>query len=249
MGRFCFNFIRGIIICANLFVTSLACLLIYVSFSAMDQDFGMDTLNDNHPKVVHAYISAISAGVGIITALLSLLGLFGAIRKSKSALGMYAAIIFFMISILAIVVVLTLTMKTNGVIYRDVDKSMVNTTVSMYNHTDINNVRTRILDHLQKKLSCCGINSPNDWKDYGIHKIPRSCCSNQVDTDFSVKQPFKYCEQSDFKIGCWRAMTDYFHSNLSTARMILYAMIGFGLFCSLAACSMVKTLKRSLEVV
>lgn len=215
----------------------------------MDQDFGMDTLNDNHPKVVHAYISAISAGIGIITALLSLLGLFGAIRKSKSALGMYAAIIFFMISILAILVVLTLTMKSNGVIYRDVDKSIVNTTVTMYSHVDMNNVKTRVIDRLQQELSCCGINSPNDWKEYSLRKIPKSCCSNLVDTDLTFKPPFKYCEQSDFKVGCWRAMTDYFHSNLSTVRVILYVLIGFGLLCSLAACSMVKTLKRSIEVV
>lgn len=249
MGRFCFSLMRGVLIFTNLSVTSLACLLIYVSFSAMDQDFGMDTLNDNHPKVVHAYMSAISAGVGIITALLSLIGLFGAIRKSKSALGMYAAIIFFMISMLAILLVLTLTMKTNGVVYRDIDKSLVNTTVTMYNHTDVTNVRTQVLDHLQQKLSCCGINSPSDWKDYGIHKMPKSCCATPIDTDFSFKPPFKYCEQSDYKTGCWRAMTDYFHSNLSTFRIILYAMIGFGLACSLAACSMVKTLKRSSEVV
>lgn len=227
-------------------MATLASLLIYVSFSAMDHDFGMDTLNDNHPKVVHTYISAISAGVGIIIALLSLLGLFGAIKKSKSALGMYAAIIFFMISMLAILVVITLTMKNTGVVYSNVDKSIVNTTVNVYSHTDVNDVKTRVLDHIQRKLSCCGINSPNDWKEYGLHKIPKSCCSNPLESN----QPlFKYCEQSEFKAGCWRAMTDYFHANLATARTVLYVIIGFGLICSLAAFFMVRTLKRSLEVV
>lgn len=230
----------------NLIVGALAGLLIYVSFSAMDQDFGMDTLNDNHPKVVHAYISAISAGVGIIIALLSLLGLFGAIKKSKSSLGMYAAIIFFMIAVLAVFAVVTLTMKNTGATYKDFDRSIVNTTVALYNHTDSNDIKTRILDQIQKRLSCCGVNSPNDWKDYGIHKIPKSCCSNHTE---SIQPLFKFCEQSEHNTGCWKAMTDYFHANLSTARLFLYIIIGFGLICSLGAFSMVRTLKRSLEVV
>lgn len=246
MSRFCFNLIRGLIILENIIVATLASLLIYVSFSAMDHDFGMDTLNDNHPKVVHTYISAISAGVGIIIALLSLLGLFGAVKKSKSALGMYAAIIFFMISMLAILLGITLTMRNTGVVYSNVDRSIVNTTVNVYSHTDVNDVKTRVLDHVQRRLSCCGINSPHDWKEFGQQKIPKSCCTNHIESN----QPqFKYCEQSDYKVGCWRAMTDYFHANLASARMVLYVMIGFGLICVLAAFFMVRILRRSSEVV
>lgn len=246
MGRLCFGVIRTLIILENLIVATLASLLIFVSFSAMDQDFGMDTLNDNHPKVVHTYISAISAGVGIIIALLSLLGLFGAIKKSESALGMYAAIIFFLVSILAVLAIFTLTMQNTGVVYKDVDKSIVNTTIAIYNHTDLNDVKTRVLDQIQRRLSCCGINSPDDWKNYGWRKIAKSCCTVQLE---SAQPLFKYCEQSDHKVGCWRALTDYFHANLSSARTILYVIIGFGLTCSLAAFSMVRTLRRSLEVV
>lgn len=246
MGRFCFGFVRTLIIIENIMVATVATLLIYVSFSAMDQDFGMDTLNDNHPKVVHAYISAISAGVGIIILLVSLLGLFGSIKRSKSALTMYAAIILFMVLMLAVMVIVSLTMRNSGVVYKDVDRSIVNTTVAVYNHTDLSDTKTRLLDQIQRRLSCCGINSPNDWKEYGLHKIPKSCCSNHLESN----QPlFKYCEQSDHKIGCWRAMTDYFHANLSSARLLLYFLIGFGLTCSFAAFYMIQTLKKSLEVV
>lgn len=235
------------IILENLVVATLASLLIYISFSAMDHDFGMDALNDNHPKVVHAYISAISAGIGIIILLLSLLGLFGSIKKSESALAMYAAIIFFMVTILAIMVIFTLTMQKNGTVYKDVDRSIVNTTIAVYNHSDPTDIKTTVLDQIQKRLSCCGINSPADWKDYGpTRKIAKSCCATQIEASNPF---FKYCEQSDYKIGCWKAITDYFHANLSAARTILYILIAFGLTCSLAAFSMLKSLKRSLEVV
>lgn len=216
----------------------------------MDQDFGLDTLNDNHPKNVHTYIAAICAGVGIIIALVSMLGLFGSIRKSKSALAMYTAIIIFMLVLLSVVVVITITMQNNGRTgaNKDLDKSIVNATVYIYNYTSPNDFRTKALDQIQKQLSCCGINSANDWKDYGqIRKIPRSCCSNHVET----QQPalFKYCEQSEFKTGCWKAMTDLFHSNLASVRTLLYVLIGFSFTCSLASISMIRTLRRRSEVV
>lgn len=246
MGRFCFGLTRSFLILENLFIVIMAGLLIYVSFSAMDQDFGMDTLNDNHPRVVHTYISAISAGVGIIIALMSILGLFGAMRKSESALVMYTAIIFLMLIFLSILVVISLTKQNNGVVYKDFDKSMVNATVSIYNHTNSNDFRTRVFDQIQKRMSCCGINSPNDWREYGLRKIPKSCCANHLE---SLQPMFKYCEQTDFKIGCWRAMTDYFHAHLSAFRTVLYILIVVGFTCSIAAISMIRTLRRRFEVV
>lgn len=250
MGRLCFGLNRSFLMIENFIVLTSASLLIYISFSAMDQDFGMDTLNDNHPKVVHTYISAICAGVGIIIALMSILGLFGAMRKSESALAMYTAIIFFMLIILCVLVVVTITMQNNGrqVIYKDLDKSVVNATVNIYNFTTPNDFRTKALDQIQRRLSCCGINSPNDWRDYGqIRKVPRSCCSNTAET--SQPALFRYCEQSEFKIGCWKAMTDFFHSNLASARTSLYVLIGFSFICSLASISMIRTLRQRSEVV
>lgn len=248
MGRLCFGLTRTFLILVNFIIVFLACLLIYISFSALDQDFGMDTLNDNHPKVVHTYISAISAGVGIIIALMSLLGLFGSLRKSESALAMYSAIIFFMIIILTLLIILSLTVRKDTAAYRDIDKSIVNTTVHIYNFTNVNDFRTKALDQIQKRLSCCGINSPNDWRDYGqIRKIPRSCCSTHLETN----QPalFKYCEQSDHKVGCWKAMTDYLDANISSVKTFLYVLNGFGLMCSLASLYMIRIIRRRFEVV
>lgn len=246
MSQICFSFVRCLIIIENLFVSLMAIYLIYLSLSAIDGDFGLDTLQDNHPKNVHAYIAAISLGVGIIIALLSLLGLIGAIKKSRSILTMYGSIIFFMIIMLGIAAALTVAIKADGVVYKDVDKNLVNSTISVYNYTDSNDIKTKFIDSMQKRLSCCGINSPNDWKDYGLRKIPKSCCSNHIESTLPL---FKYCEQTEFRIGCWRAITDSFHSNLSTVRAVLYIIIGFGLSCVLAAYFLVRFLRQSLEVV
>lgn len=264
MSRFCFGLMKFLIIVENVIVALLATGLIYVSISAVDKDHGMDTLNDSHPKVVHNYISLISAGVGIIILLLSSLGLFGALTKSKTLLYMYAGIVFSMIFILAVIAGITLTIRTSGAKYKDVDKGIINETIAIYKHAQPEDIKTRLLDQLQERLQCCGINSPNDWKDFGQHKIAKSCCINRIESSIttltttsssvaSTNQTglpsFKYCEQSDYKIGCWPALTDYFHANLSAVRSMLYVIIGVGLVSSICAFFMSRTIKQRLEVV
>lgn len=243
MRRLFFTIIRSLVIIVNLIIAALACLLIYVSFNAFDQDYGFD---DSQPRLVHIYASFICAGLGLIVALLTLLGLFGAIKKSKSILTTYTAIIILMVSILAIMVIVTYTLDTKGSSYKELDKSIVNSTVIVYNHVDPSDIKTRFIDKIQKSLSCCGLNSPNDWTEYSLHKIPKSCCSDPVESSLPS---FKYCAESDHKNGCWRAILDYFHANLGSFRTILYTLIAFCVVCIGAACFMIGTLKRSLDVV
>lgn len=258
----------------NLLITALALLLIYVSFNFFNQDYELDTFADiggggpngsegtNHPRLMHTYVSIICAGIGVIVALIALLGLLGALRKSKTILGTYALIILFLISILLVMIILTYTMNGSGQAsgngtsstsstsgqsnYREIDKSYVNSTVVVYNYVDSNDIKTRIIDNIQRSFACCGVNSPNDWTEYSLHKIPKSCCSEPVESSLPV---FKYCAESDHKIGCAKVLMDHFYANLPTVRAILYLLISFGLICSAAAGFMIRTLKGPLDVV
>lgn len=243
MRRLFFSVVRSLVIIVNLIIATLACLLIYVSFNAFDQDYGLD---DSQPRLVHVYASVICAGLGLIVALLTILGLFGAIRKSKSILTTYAAILIFTVSILAIMVIFTYTLDTRGSSYKELDKSIVNSTVIVYNYVDPSDIKTRFIDKIQKSLSCCGLNSPNDWTEYSLHKIPKSCCSEPVESSLPV---FKYCAESDYKNGCWKAILDYFHANLASFRTILYTLVAFCVICIGAAFFMIRTLRKSLDVV
>lgn len=241
-----FSIIRSLVIIVNLIIATLACLLIYVSFNAFDQDYGIDGLNDNQPRWIHIYATFICAGLGLIIALISILGLYGAIKKSKSILATYAAIIIFMVSILSIMVIITYSVDTRGSAYKDLDKSIVNSTIIVYNYVDSSDIKTRFIDKIQKSLSCCGLNSPNDWTEYSLHKIPKSCCSDPVESNLPA---FKYCAESDYKNGCWKAIMDYFHANLVSFRTILYTLIVFCIICIGAAYFMIRTLRKSLDVV
>ena len=250
MRQTCFGITRSLIIVINLIITALAFLLIYVSFKAFDQDYEFNEaiLNETQSSYIHTYVSIICAGFGLIIALLSILGLYGSLKKSKSVLGTYAAIVFFMISLLFVIVIYTYSLNSalQSKAYKEIDKSFVNSTVVVYNYVDSSDMRTKIIDSIQKSFACCGVNSPNDWIEYSLHKIPKSCCSDPVESSLPV---FKYCAESDHKIGCWRALTDHFHANLSSVRTVLYIFMAFGLICSAAACFMIRTLKRQLDVV
>lgn len=230
----------------NLVVTAIAMYLLYASISAFDRDFGLDSLNDSHPNVVHTYISIIGAGTGVIIALLSLIGFCGAVKKSRAALTLYAAIIFMMVVFLIMMVTLTFQMSDQQSGLKELDKGTVNATITMYDFTNPNDIKTKGWDRLQKQLKCCGVNSPSDWSEYSLHKIPPTCCKEPTESSLPV---FQYCVESDFKVGCYKTIIDLFYANIDKFRIMLCILIVFGISCIVGALCMVRTLKRSLEVV
>lgn len=249
MRRICFSLIRTLLIVVNLFVSVLAALLVYVSFTAFNQSYDIDsisTTDSQSPRLIHTYVSLICAGVGLVIVALSLLGLFGAIKKSKSLLTTYATIVFIMVSLLVVMVILTFTLKQSNLSNNDIDKSYVNSTLVVYDYVDTSDMKTKIIDNIQRSFSCCGVNSPNDWTEYSLHKIPRSCCSDPVESKLPV---FKYCAESDYKTGCWKALVDYFHANLNSVRLILYIFISFGLICITATGFIITTLRKNIDIV
>lgn len=249
MRRLCYGVTRYFVIVVNLLITALACLLIYVSFN---QDLELDSTssnqnNDIQPKLIHTYASIGCALLGFLVALLSTLGLYGAARKSKTILTIYAAILTSIITILLALVILTYTVKPppKGGNLKEVDRSLVNSTVTVYNYVDSSDMKSRIIDNIQRSFSCCGVNSPSDWTDYSIQRIPKSCCSEPVESNLPI---FKYCPESDFKIGCWRALTEHLQANLGSVRTLLYLLMSFCLVCILASLFMINTLRKSLQV-
>lgn len=249
MRALCFSLVRTLLIVVNLVAVVLAALLVYVSFTAFDQSYEIDSFgppDPQSPRLIHTYVSLLCAGLGLIIVALSLLGLRGAVRKSKSLLITYAAIVFFMVSILVVIVASTFSLTQSSLSNREVDKTFVNSTVVVYNYVDSSDMKTKIIDNIQRSFSCCGVNSPADWTEYSLHKIPRSCCSEPVESSLPV---FKYCAESDYKTGCWKALVEHFHANMNSVRTILYILIIFGLICITATGFMITTLRKNLDIV
>ena len=246
MRKLCFSVIRTLIIIVNIIILALAAVLAKVSIVAYYQNYLLNYSDTYDVILVHLYISLICCGLSLLIGLMALLGIIGAARNSKSILTTYATILFLIFNALILTIIATYATNPANYSTREVDKSFVNSTVVIYNYVDSGDIKTRIIDNIQRSFSCCGVNSPNDWTEYSLHRIPRSCCSEPVESSLPV---FKYCTESDYKHGCWKVLLEHLQSNLPTVRMILYMLIAFSLIFIWAASFIVLTLRKNFDVV
>lgn len=239
-----YSLARSFVIIINTLVAFLACLLIYASYTTSNKDFNAESLGE--PKLINTYVSIIFASFGLLVAIVASLGLVGGIKQSKTLLAIYATIVFTSILFVLFVIVLTYTSNASNLSITEVDKTFVNSTVVVYNYVNSNDYRTTMIDYIQRTFSCCGVNSPDDWSEYALHKIPKSCCSSPIESQLPV---YKYCQESDYKTGCWKAVTDVFFANMPLFRVSLYVAIAFGTICTFVAVFMIKALKLDLDMV
>lgn len=79
-----------------------------------------------------------------------------------------------------------------------------------------------LIDHIQTKFICCGVDSAQDWIKAWNSYIAPTCCKDQVNTTnsqwatmFNVEQDhvFKHCTESDsYHLGCLVALKEDEHS-------------------------------------
>lgn len=222
-----FEAIRTLGIIVNLVIGVLAVLFIYTSFSTFDYDLGPESSQDAQEHAVHIRVSIMAALLGLGIGLLATAGLLGALRKSSKILLIYVALLAAMLTILIVLTGLTFMIRSpNDFMKPEADKLVVNSTIVLYNYVEPSDIKTRILDNIQTTLSCCGVNSPDDWYNYYEHKIPKSCCSEPIESSLPV---FKYCAESDFKAGCWKAVSVFAFEHLWVLRLVYYVLISVAL--------------------
>lgn len=79
-----------------------------------------------------------------------------------------------------------------------------------------------LIDHIQTKFSCCGVDSAQDWIKAWNGYITPTCCKEQLNTTntqwatmFNVEQDhvFKHCsENNSYHLGCLVALKEDEHS-------------------------------------
>lgn len=225
-------------------------MLIYASFKVSGDNYHTrDSLNVNQSSPIPTYSCIIGAGLGSIIVLKSLLGLYGAIKRSKSILATYATILSIIVLLLLVMLIFTYIQSgsKNKMAHEELDKAYVNLTVAVYNYVDSTDPKTSLIDYVQKKFSCCGVNSPNDWVESPRQRIPKSCCSEPVESSLPV---FKYCSESDFKIGCGQPLQEYFYQTaVPIIRDFILIKIYFNVFCIALAGLLIRAIKKDLDVV
>ncbi|XP_023179701.1 23 kDa integral membrane protein [Drosophila hydei] len=109
---------------------------------------------------------------GLIIFLIASLGCFGAIKESPTLLLTYAVL-------LAIIFIIELAVGIAASVFKkDLEgmlKNSLQESIKRSNHED-----TIAWDNVQRKLMCCGVDTPADWRALSLNKtLPASCCQPQ----------------------------------------------------------------------
>ncbi|XP_055917700.1 23 kDa integral membrane protein [Eupeodes corollae] len=106
---------------------------------------------------------------GAIIFLIASLGCFGAIKESPSLLIMYA----FM---LGIVFIVELAVGIAAIVYKsDLEMILKNSLMDSIKRSNDDDLKA--WDNIQRKLMCCGVDNPSDWRGISRDKTLRaSCC-------------------------------------------------------------------------
>ncbi|CAL8096147.1 unnamed protein product [Calicophoron daubneyi] len=107
--------------------------------------------------------------VGLFIMVMGFLGCCGTIRESQCMLFSFFLFVFFCFSLLmaAGLWAVAWSSKLQDYLYRFLENQVVN-----YREGDTQNESTKLMDYLQSKYGCCGVNSA---ADYGAASVPRSC--------------------------------------------------------------------------
>lgn len=131
---------------------------------------------------------------GIIVAILGFLGCWGAVKKVRVLLVLYSVVVvlIFILEIAAGIYSYKKKDKVEAKIASAVKKAVEEN----YGKGDKASLLvTKAVDLFQKKIKCCGVNSPGDYKGsyWGQHNathdqtVPKSCCRKQNDATCNIK--------------------------------------------------------------
>lgn len=116
-------------------------------------------------------ISIVILGIGIVIALISFLGFFGACCENSFMLQAYGFLMILMIG--AQIYALVVSIKNNGNIQTDITEG-IKKAIGKINE----DYKTAyFLEILQFNLKCCGATGPSDYKANSTSPLPGSCCN------------------------------------------------------------------------
>ncbi|XP_002063400.2 CD151 antigen [Drosophila willistoni] len=113
---------------------------------------------------------------GLIIFLIASFGCFGAIKESPNLLLTYAVL-------LAIIFIVELAVGIAASVFKkDLEMMVKNSLQESIKRSSSED--TMAWDNIQRKLMCCGVDTPADWRTISANKtLPASCCQPQyIDT-------------------------------------------------------------------
>jgi CD63 antigen len=138
--------------------------------------------------------------IGILVTIIGFFGCCGAIRESKCMLYTYSGL-------LCLIFVMEFAGGIAAFVYReDISKNTSNNLKSsMKNYFTDDSIKKQ-WDNMQKDLSCCGADKPQDWFNVTTFtnpdNVPSSCCLPGVDCKPDTHGLVPYDDKTKYKNGC-----------------------------------------------
>ncbi|KAF2885130.1 hypothetical protein ILUMI_21064 [Ignelater luminosus] len=226
----CFNFI--------IFITGSIVLAVGIwlavdknSFIALSKIVPSEHVEQFTQPAVIEQASYILIAAGAFMFIVSFLGYCGALRESQCLLTTYGIC-------LILILILEVTAGGLAAAYKgkaeEQTRKYLKTTIQQYytsgNRTD---AVTLMWNHLQAQLSCCGVDSADDFRDApnwdSSRGIPESCCVLIDKTTFKSKPPScmtsPNSSNSYYDKGCYDALINWIRSHMN---IIIGIGIGLG---------------------
>ncbi|XP_017490802.1 PREDICTED: CD63 antigen-like, partial [Rhagoletis zephyria] len=143
--------------------------VIYIGYRLVKWDKEFDGAVDL-AKINFTSISIVILGIGIVIALISFLGFFGACCENSFMLQAYGFLMVLMIG--AQIYALVVSIKNNGNIQTDITKG-IKDAIKQINK---DHKTAFILETLQYNLKCCGATGRGDYTNTTDTQLPGSCC-------------------------------------------------------------------------
>ncbi|XP_063676987.1 23 kDa integral membrane protein-like [Bolinopsis microptera] len=173
---------------------------------------------------------------GVIILLVGAVGWYAGLTSSIKVCRIYCALILIIILLQAAFAVVEYLQK--GDVVEEVE-SYMNQTFNGTAYNDMTNATQQIVDLIQEKLECCGLENSTDWKG----DLPASCCSSDPNSN-STEVLVKCTTETAYAAGC----RDEALAFADKAVMFTFYILCIGFFleimCIFAACWVAREAKR-----
>eukprot|EP00069_Balaena_mysticetus_P000423 bmy_14583T0 len=166
-------------------------------------------------------------GTGTTIVVFGLFGCFATCRGSPWMLKLYAMF-------LSLVFLAELVAGISGFVFRhEIKDTFLRTYTDAMQNYNGNDERSRAVDHVQRSLSCCGVQNYTNWSTspyFLEHGIPPSCCMNDTDCNPQDLHNLTVAATKVNQKGCYDLVTSFMETNMGIIAGVAFG-IAFSQFC------------------
>jgi small-conductance mechanosensitive channel len=230
--------LRTLLICINIIFLISGGILFLLGVVLRSQ---LSTFLDITPEMSSSS-PFILIGLGLIIFFIGLFAFWCTLRGHVKLLYIYSTVVF-LIFVAEILLAVTVLMKQQT--YEETFKTSLNKVMQLYPDEPM----ASHVDRLQNALSCCGIDTYEDWfqTPYGsqLRQVPASCCKKTLNHTCVRTNLLKEYLQADINTdGCYSTVISAIKSNYPVFGGIIIAIALFPLIGAILACCLARQMSK-----